>query len=141
VSFLLDTNVVSELAKPQPNAGVVRWLHEADEDSLFLSVITLAEVRFGVERLPPGARRNRLDAWIREELAGRFEGRILAVDAGVAEAWGQAMATTEAQGRRMNLMDCFLAATAIVHRLTLVTRNTEDFAGFAGELLSPWSDS
>lgn len=141
MTFLLDTNVVSELAKPQPNATVVQWLHEADEDSLFLSVITLAELRFGVERLAAGARRSRLEAWIREELAGRFEGRILTVDEGVAEMWGQVLASSEAQGRRMNLMDCFLAATARVHGLILVTRNGEDFSGFAGELLNPWNDT
>jgi toxin FitB len=140
VTFLLDTNVVSELAKPQPNAGVVRWLHEAEEDSLFLSVITLAELRFGVERLTPGARRNRLDAWIREELTERFEGRILSVDEKVAEIWGNVLARSEAQGRRMNLMDCFLAATAKVYQLTLITRDKKDFSGFGGELLNPWSD-
>ncbi len=139
MTFLLDTNVVSEWAKPQPDPGVMRWLYEADEDRLFLSVITLAELRFGVERLPPGARRNRLDAWIREELAGRFEGRILAVDETVAEMWGQVLASSEAQGRRMNLMDCFLAATAKVHRLKLVTRNSEDFSGLEREVLNPWS--
>jgi predicted nucleic acid-binding protein len=139
VTFLLDTNAVSELAKPQPNAGVLRWLHETDEDRLFLSVITLAELRFGVQRLAPGARRNRLDAWIREELAGRFEGRILAVDEGVAEIWGQLLASSEARGRRMNLMDCFLAATAKVHKLTLVTRNREDFSGVGGEIFNPWN--
>lgn len=139
MTFLLDTNVVSEWAKPQPDPGVMRWLYEADEDRLFLSVITLAELRFGVERLPPGARRNRLDAWIREELAGRFEGRILAVDEAVAEMWGQVLASSEAQGRRMNLMDCFLAATAKVHRLKLVTRNSEDFSGLEREVLNPWS--
>jgi predicted nucleic acid-binding protein len=141
VTFLLDTNVVSELAKPQPNAGVVRWLHEADEDSLFLSVITLAELRFGVERLAPGARRNRLAVWIREELAERFEGRILPVDERVADVWGEVLARSEAQGRRMNLMDCFLAATAKVHKLALVTRYREDFFGFGGELVNPWSDA
>ncbi len=139
MTFLLDTNVVSEWAKPQPDPGVMRWLYEADEDRLFLSVITLAELRFGVERLPPGARRNRLDAWIREELAGRFEGRILAVDETVAEMWGQVLASSEAQGRRMNLMDCFLAATAKVHRLKLVTRNSKDFSGLEREVLNPWS--
>lgn len=140
MTFLLDTNVVSELAKPQPNAGVVRWLHEAEEDSLFLSVITLAELRFGVERLAPGARRNRLDGWIREELSERFEGRILSVDEKVAEIWGNVLARSEAQGRRMNLMDCFLAATAKVYQLTLVTRDKKGFSGFGGELLNPWSD-
>jgi toxin FitB len=139
VRFLLDTNVVSELAKPQPNMSVVRWLHEADEDSLFISVITMAELRFGVRRLAAGARRERLDAWVREQLAERFESRILVVDEEVAEAWGQMMAASEAQGRRMNVMDCFLAATAVVHGVMLVTRNVEDFSGFGGEVLDPWS--
>jgi predicted nucleic acid-binding protein len=131
--------VVSELAKPQPNARVVQWLHEADEDSLFLSVITMAELRFGVQRLAAGTRRERLDAWIREQLTVRFEGRILVVNEAVAESWGEVMARSEAQGQRMNLMDCFLAATAEAYGLTLVTRNIEDFFGFGGELLDLWS--
>jgi toxin FitB len=139
VSFLLDTNVVSELAKPQPNVGVLRWLHEADEDRLFLSVITWAELRFGVERMAAGARRDKLHAWIRDELAERFEGRILGIDRAVAEMWSHILASSEKRGRRMNLMDCFLAATARVYELTLVTRNVQDLAGFGGELLSPWS--
>jgi predicted nucleic acid-binding protein len=138
VSFLLDTNVVSEWAKPQPHESVVRWLYEADEDGLFLSVITLAELRFGVERLAPGARRRRLDMWIREELAERFEGRIFAVDETIADMWGQVLASSEAEGRRMNLMDCFLAATAKVHKLTLVTRNRRDFFRSGCELIDPW---
>jgi toxin FitB len=140
VSFLLDTNVVSEWVKPQPNESVVRWLYEADEDTLFLSVITLAELRFGVERLTPGARRSRLDTWIGQELAERFEGRIFAVDETIAYVWGQVLASSEAEGRRMNLMDCFLAATAKVHKLTLVTRNRRDFSGSGCELIDPWAE-
>jgi toxin FitB len=116
----------------------MQWLYEADEDSLFLSVITLAELRFGVERLAAGERRTRLDVWIREELVGRFEGRILAVDEAVAEMWGQILSSSESQGRRMNLMDCFLAATAQVHSLTAVTRNQQDCAAF-GRALNPWT--
>jgi predicted nucleic acid-binding protein len=140
MNFLLDTNVVSEWVKPQPNAGVVRWLYETDEDSFFLSVITLAELRFGVERLTPSVRKNLLDEWLREELAGRFEGRILAVDEAVADMWGQVQAGREADGRRMNSMDCFLAATARVHKLTLVTRNRRDFSGSGCELIDPWNE-
>jgi toxin FitB len=137
--FLLDTNAVSEWAKPQPDPGVMQWLYEADEDSLFLSVITLAELHFGVERLPAGARRNRLSAWIREELVGRFTGRILAVDEAVAGMWGQLLASSEGQGRHVNLMDCFLAATAKVHGLALVTRNQQEFAAALGTVVNPWS--
>jgi predicted nucleic acid-binding protein len=136
--FLLDTNVVSEWVKPQPNAGVMRWVYEADEDRLFLSVITLAELRLGAARLAAGERRSRLDRWIGEELPGRFEGRILGIDREVAEAWGRLMAASFARGRRMNLMDCFLAAQATVNSLTLVTRNGADFEGFGGEVVDPW---
>src|SRR6202795_3841368 len=105
--------------------SVVRWLHEADEDSLFVSVITVAELRYGVQRLAPGARRERLDGWVREQLTERFEGRLLVVDEEIAETWGQLMAASEAQGRRMSVMDCFLAARAVVHRITLATRHVE----------------
>jgi toxin FitB len=139
VRFLLDTNVVSEMVKPHPNVGVLRWLHEADEDSLLVSVITVAELRFGVQRLATGARRDRLDAWVQEQFTQRFEGRLLAVDEEIAETWGALMAASEAQGRRMNVMDCFLAATAVVHGATLVTRNVGDFSGLSGEVLDPWS--
>lgn len=85
MSFLLDNNIISEAIKPRPNYGVVRWLEETDEDGLFLSVATLAEVRRGIERLAhrlvPGARRSRLDLWLRNELPDRFQGRVLPVDA------------------------------------------------------------
>ena len=84
MNFLLDTNVVSEWAKPRPDAGVVAWLAEADEDRIFISVITIAELRYGIERLPAGARRNRLDAWLKEQVPQRFEERLLAVDADTA---------------------------------------------------------
>lgn len=137
MSFLLDTNVVSEWVKPIPNLGVIRWTESVDEDRLFLSVISLAELRYGVERLAAGARRRRLEAWLRNELPLRFEGRILSVDDSVAEAWGMAMSGSEALGRRMGLMDAFLAATAEVHQLTLVTRNVSHFPTLR-TLFNPW---
>jgi len=141
VSFLLDTNVVSEWTKPLPNSGVVRWLAEADEDRLYLTVVTLAELRHGIERLAVGARRKRLEAWIDEELKGRFEQRVLPIDTNVAEHWGRLMARSEAKGRRMHVMDGFLAATAEVHGLTLVTRNVQDFSTAGCPLYSPWADT
>lgn len=106
MSFLIDTNVVSEWARPQPAPSVVAWFADADEDRIFLSVVTLAELRRGVARLVESRRRNRLDEWLRHELPLRFEGRI--------------------------------AATAQVHRLTLVTRNTGDFEGSVPEIVNPW---
>jgi toxin FitB len=138
VNFLLDTNAVSEWVKPRPNAGVIRWMESADEDRVFLSVISLAELRYGVERMVAGARRNRLEAWLRDELQLRFEGRILPVDDNVALAWGRAMSRSEALGRPMGAMDAFLAATAEVHSLTLVSRNVSDFPVLKA-VVNPWS--
>jgi len=139
MSFLLDTNVVSEWMKPRPNPGVVAWLADVDEDRVFLSVITLTELRYEIERMPPGHRRKRLDQWLEEELPLRFEGRILSIDPAIADACGKVVARSEALGRRMEAMDAFLAATAEVHRLTLVTRNTSDFQPTVKGVLNPWT--
>ena len=138
MNFLLDTNAVSEWVKPRPNPGVIRWMEAADEDRVFLSVISLAELRYGVEHLAPGARRSRLEAWLQDELPLRFEGRILPVDDNVAAAWGRAVARGEALGRPMGAMDAFLAATAETHHLILVTRDVSHFPVLKN-VLNPWS--
>ncbi len=138
MNFLLDTNAVSEWVKPRPNPGLIRWMESADEDRVFLSVISLAELRYGVERLPVGVRRNRLEQWLRDELPLRFEGRILSVDQRIAEAWGATVSRSAARGRPMGAMDAFLSATAEVHRLTLVTRNVSDFPALQA-VVNPWT--
>lgn len=138
MNFLLDTNAVYEWVKPRPNVGLIRWMESADEDRIFLSVISLAELRYGVERMPGGARRSRLEEWLREQLPLRFEGRILSVDQNVAEAWGRTVSRSEALGRPMSVMDAFLSATAEAHRLTLVTRNVSDFPTLKA-IVNPWS--
>jgi predicted nucleic acid-binding protein len=138
MSFLLDTNVVSEWVRPRPDQGVLSWLADADEDRVYLSVMTLAELRFGVDRLATGKRRARLDAWLREELPLRFEGRLLPIDRDVADAWGRIMARGEQTGRRMSVADAFVAATAEVHGLTLVTRNVADFEPALKAIVNPW---
>ncbi len=139
MSFLLDTNAISEWVKPRPNPGLIAWMDNADEDRVFISVISLAELRYGVERLPSGKRRRRLEEWVANELTTRFEGRILPIDGVVAEAWGRTMSRSEASGRPMPVMDAFLAATAEVHHLTLVTRNVTDFS-LLKAVLNPWAD-
>ena len=138
MSFLLDTNVVSEWTKPHPNAGVVEWLTQVEEDEAFLSVVTVAELRHGIERLPAGRRRRRLDAWLRNDLPLRFERRIVWVDGAIADEWGRLVARREARGRPIHAMDALIAATAQVHDLTLVTRNTADFQTSVKSLLNPW---
>ena len=138
MNFLLDTNVVSEWVKPHPNPGVVAWLDGMDEDRVFLSVITLAELRYGVERLDEGKRRRRLTEWLEQELTLRFEGRILDVDSAIADRCGKVTARSEAAGRPIGAMDALLAATAEVHQLTMVTHNTSDFSGILKDMLNPW---
>jgi toxin FitB len=138
VNFLLDTNVISEWTKPRPNEGVIRWLADADEDRVLLSVVTLAELRYGVERLPVGARRRRLDGWLNGEILTRFEARILSVDAAIAHAWGAIVARRDAAGRPIGNIDAFIAATAKHHELALVTRDVTDFEGLGLRLIDPW---
>ena len=138
MNFLLDTNVVSEWVKPHPNPLVVAWLADVDEDRVFISVVTLAELRHGVERMHDGARRQRIDAWLSHELPLRFEGRVLFIDDAVADAWGRVVAHRAAVGRPIDPMDAFIAAIARVHRLTLVTRNAADFEPSTDAVVNPW---
>ena len=139
MSFLLDTNAVSEWVKPNPNAGFVRWLHEVDEDRTFLSVVTLTELRYGIEWLPASRRRQRLEDWLENDLPLRFEARILGIDSAIAHACGKLMARREALGRPMEGRDPYLAATAQVHTFTLVTRNASHFEGAVPSILNPWN--
>jgi predicted nucleic acid-binding protein len=139
VSFLLDTTVVSEWMKPLPDPSVIRWLAEVDEDRVYLSVMTLAELRYGTERLPAGSRKSRLETWLREELPLRFEGRLLIIETTIADAWGRVMSRCSAVGRPIGAMDAFFAATAEVHALTLVTRSVSDFTASGIFLFNPWS--
>jgi predicted nucleic acid-binding protein len=139
LSFLLDTNVISEWVKPRPHAGVIRWLAEADEDRVFISVVSIAEVRRGLERMAKGQRRERIAAWLWEDLPTRFEGRILPVDLAVAQEWGVILEKAARRGISLNVMDGFLAATALTGALTFVTRNTRDFRDLGMEIVDPWA--
>ena len=138
MNFLLDTNAVSEWVKPRPNPGLIQWMQSVDEDRVFLSVITVAELNYGIERMPAGARRSSLEHWLGHELILRFEHRILPVDTEIAAVWGITVSRTQAMGRPVGTMDAFLFATAEVHDLTLVTRNARHFS-LLKTTLNPWS--
>ena len=138
MKLLLDTNVVSEWVRPSPDPGVARFLAELDEDRAFLSVVTVAELRFGIERLKAGVRRSRLEQWVTVELAERFAGRVLGVDVALAELWGVVLARGRTLGRPLSAMDALIAATASAHALTIVTRNVADFQPLGLSLYNPW---
>src|ERR1700730_18600101 len=139
--YSLDTNVVSELIKPSPDARVAAWIRLTEETDLHLSVLTFAEIRDGIKKLPQGSRRERLRRWMDADLADRFEGRILGVDRAIGELWGVIMARGFALSVRLPVMDTLLAATAEHHGMTMVTRDIRDFARAGVAPLDPWSGS
>lgn len=136
--FLLDTNVLSELIKPRPDAKVIQWIEGTDESILFLSVLTLGEIRNGIARLASGTRRGRLEAWLRVDLRGRFQDRLLPIDEAVVDRWGAISAAAAFQGKPVPVIDGLLAATALQHDLMLVTRNASDVAATGVAILNPW---
>lgn len=136
--FLLDTNVISEWTKARPEPAVAAWLEERDEDVLFLSVVSFAEIRRGIERLPESKHRQRLTAWLVEDLTDRFDRRILPIDRAVSEAWGQVTVRCERAGRTISVLDGFLAASAEVYGLVLATRDVRDFTCTGIKLVDPW---
>jgi toxin FitB len=136
--FLLDTNVISEATRLRPDANVVAWLAAANEDRLFLSVATLAELNRGIEAMAAGKKQRRLREWLLNELMPRFEDRILPVDPAVSLLWGAMSVRSKTTGRDIGAVDALLAATAERHGLTIVTRNVADFAGLKVPLLDPW---
>jgi predicted nucleic acid-binding protein len=136
--FLLDTNVPSELTKPAPDVRVRDWVHEQDNPSLYLSVVTVGELRRGFTVLPPCRRRTRLELWFEGYLLPLFAGRILPVTQPVGNRWGVLAGECQLRGTPLNTADGMIAATALEHDLTIVTRNVRDFAGLGARVLNPW---
>lgn len=137
MSYLIDTNVLSELRRRSPDTRVVEWFTKRPAATLYLSVLTLGEIRKGCEGLADPARRQALTDWLETDLPLFFTGRLLNVDAAVADRWGRMVA---AAGRPLPVVDSLLAATALTHDLVLVTRNTKDFSGLPVQIFNPWAD-
>jgi predicted nucleic acid-binding protein len=135
MSYLLDTNVVSETIRRKQNKLVIGWLEQIPAEALFVSVLTLGELRKGIERLADKKRREKLRLWLEHELPAWFEGRVLHVDLAVAERWGRLLAEV---GRSVPTIDSLLAATALHYELRLVTRNARDFDYPGLEVINPW---
>ncbi|MDE1953599.1 MAG: type II toxin-antitoxin system VapC family toxin [Betaproteobacteria bacterium] len=135
MSYLVDTNVLSELRRREPEPAVVRWMEARPATALFLSVLTVGELRKDIEALSKGQRKQQLLDWLDVELPAFFANRLLPVDAKVADRWGKLLAQA---GHPLPAIDSLLAATALSHGLTLVTRNVRDFQ-FAGlTIIDPW---
>jgi len=140
--YLLDTNVISELLKSRPSRRVGSWIDETPETLLHLSVITLGEIRKGIDLLDEREpRRAALQSWLEHDLRLRFTGRLLAFDEPVAERWGHLEALAKRQRLTIPTIDAQLAATALQHGLTFVTRNTRHIRPMGVPVFNPWSDS
>ncbi len=136
--YLIDTNVISELTKVQPDARVVAWMQATSEELLHLSVLTVGEIRKGIDSLPRGNKRALLESWLGNDLVLRFAGRILAVNLDIAERWGLLSAQAKIAGTSLAVIDGLMAATALHHNLTFVTRNTKDVHVAGINTLNPW---
>ncbi|PIX53561.1 MAG: VapC toxin family PIN domain ribonuclease [Zetaproteobacteria bacterium CG_4_10_14_3_um_filter_54_28] len=135
MSYLLDTNVVSELVRARPAPAVVAWFDHVPDESLYISVLTLGEIRKGIESVADGKRKEALRVWLEHTLPDWFEDRMLVIDEAVAEQWGRLQAQA---GRPLPAIDSLLAATAIQHDLRMVTRNDKDFSLPGLEVINPW---
>jgi predicted nucleic acid-binding protein len=135
VSYLLDTNVISELRRPKPNPGVMAWVGEVSPSDLYLSVLSFGEIRKGLEQLSDVAKRRSIAEWLESDLPRYFQGRVLPIDLEVSQVWGRLLASA---GRPVAEVDSLIAATAQTHGLTLVTRNVRDYRFEDLKLLNPW---
>jgi toxin FitB len=138
--FVLDTNVLAELERPAPNPAVTAWFGSQQADRLFLTATVVAELWYGVELKPEGARRNALARWLEALLAGGFADRVLPLDAAAARLWGCLMAEGRRAGRPPAIRDAEIAAVAMAHGMVVVTRNVRDFELFGLPWLDPWRE-
>ncbi|RCJ17972.1 recombinase [Nostoc minutum NIES-26] len=139
MTYLLDTCLISELVVKQPNQQVVDWLDAQEPETLYLSVITIGEIAKGISKLTASKRKESLLTWLNETLPNRFEHRILGIDISTMVLWGNLVGQLELSGRPLPVMDSLIAAIALQHSLTLVTRNENDFAGTRVVIFNPWS--
>lgn len=138
MSFLLDTCVLSELVKKDPEAPLVEWVESQPEERLYLSVLTLGELQKGVARLGGSKRKHRLQQWLDEDLRQRFKGRLVGVTENVALLWGRLQGRAERRGRKLPVIDALIAATAQSLDAAVVTRNVDDFESTGVKIVDPW---
>ncbi len=138
MNYLLDTNVISELISKSPHAGIIEFLNATEEKSLFLSVITLGEIKVGIEKLPDGNKKEKLKNWLEIDLLNRFNERIIDVDLGVMMLWGEIVNRSQSLGRPLPIMDSLIAAQCALNNLTLITRNQKDSENLSLTIINPF---
>jgi predicted nucleic acid-binding protein len=139
MNYILDTNVISELVAAHPDDNVTHWIDTVDPERVFLSVITIGELKRGIEKLADSRRKGQLDRWLNEDLLVRFQDHLLAIDVDVMLAWGDLTARLEAIGKPVPAIDSLIAASAAQSGFTLVTRNVADFAHTGISVFNPWT--
>ncbi len=139
MNYLLDTCVVSEFTKPVPNSGVIKWIKSVDQGSLFISAITFGEIVKGISRLDDGKKKSELMNWFKGDLRLRFAQRTVDLDAEVMIGWGDIMGMLDRKGFHVPIIDSLIAACVMAHDMTLVTKNTKDFAVLGINVMNPWS--
>jgi len=137
MNYLLDTCVVSEFKKKRPQRSVINWLDNQLDGSLFLSVLTIGEIEKGIRRLPDTDQKNDLENFL-ENIIFRFDRHIIYLDLVVIKRWAALTAELEKKGKPMTIIDSFIAATALAHDLTIITRNESDFISADVQLLNIW---
>ncbi len=138
MKYLLDTCVISEIIRPQPNENVISWMQSKNENDLCLSVLTFGEIEKGIEKAPDATRKARLKLWVEDDLKKRFEGRIIPIDLKVLVKWGEIQGIAELLGKPMSSIDGLIAVSGVVHNCIVVTRNISDMQHSSAELLNPW---
>jgi tRNA(fMet)-specific endonuclease VapC len=139
MNYLLDTNVISELVARQPNQKVVDWVDSLDPSTVYLSVITIGEIRKGIERATSPQRKAALTTWFYSDLLVRFDGKVAEITSEVALVWGELIGQLEARGQSLPALDSRIAATALAGKYTIVTRNDQDFIPSGAAVINPWT--
>lgn len=138
MNYLLDTCVISELIKARPATRVVEWVRSINDNFMFLSVLTIGEIHKGIHKLPASEKRSSLKKWVSKDLCQRFDNRIIPISMKVARIWGDIQGNAEKHGKKIPVVDSLIAATAIAHDLTVITRNTADMEKSGVPIHNPW---
>jgi predicted nucleic acid-binding protein len=139
MKYLLDTCVISEIIRPQPDKNVISWVQGKNEVSLYLSVLTFGEIEKGIEKALDPVRKRKLQLWVEQDLKQRFENRIIPIDLEISSRWGVIQGEAELVGKSMPVIDGLIAVSGLVHDCIVVTRNIADMKQSSVELLNPWS--